>query len=129
MASALAAEKGHHRHTSYLHGDLVDLSTTLEPADIVVLDKVVCCYANPTALLEKSSAITRRHLALSYPRAALGASLGFRFLSWLGRSLRWSFHPYYHRPSLLEATIARMGFREVFSGTTMIWQLKIYERP
>ena len=128
QAAKLAKERGIDHRVRYVHGDLATTSDPIDPADIVVLDKVLCCYADPEALLRESTGKAKSYLALSYPRASWTAAAGFRFLGWLGRILGWSFHPYYHEPSFLEQTIVRSGFVEMFSAETIIWQLKIYAR-
>jgi magnesium-protoporphyrin O-methyltransferase len=128
QAEKLAKERGVVERVRYVHGDLVAVGDAIGKADIVVLDKVVCCYEDPGELLSHSSGKAERFLALSYPRSSRFASCGFRVLDWLGEFLGWAFHPYYHEPALLEKMMTGFGFGEVFSGTTMIWQIKIYER-
>lgn len=49
----------------FQQGDFTTL--TAEAADLVTLDRVVCCYPDATRLLTKAAAHSRRDLALSYP--------------------------------------------------------------
>ena len=46
----------------------------------------------------------------------------------VGRTLRWSFHPFYHEPAELDDMIRTQGVEEVDSRTTPIWQIKIFKR-
>src|SRR5512136_1017316 len=39
-----AERQGHTARTTYHHGDFVELAPQLPPADIVTLDKAICCY-------------------------------------------------------------------------------------
>jgi magnesium-protoporphyrin O-methyltransferase len=128
QAAALAKERGLGDRVSYVHGDLIDVAGTIDPAEIVVLDKVVCCYADPETLLRMSGEKAKQFLALSYPGGSWLSACSFRFLDLLGRALRWSFHPYYHDPSELERIVQHLGFSEKFSGRTIMWKLKIYAR-
>ena len=128
QAAIIAKERGVDHRVRYVYGDLVTTSESVDPADIVVLDKVLCCYADPGALLRESTGKAKNCLALSYPRASWMAASCFRFLGWLGQTLSWSFHPYYHEPSFFEKTIEQSGFLEMFSAETTIWQVKIYAR-
>ncbi|CAN5775865.1 hypothetical protein BH24DEI2_BH24DEI2_08760 [soil metagenome] len=51
---------------SFQQGDFTDLS--VRAADLVTLDRVVCCYPDATRLLEKAAAHSRHDLVFSYPR-------------------------------------------------------------
>ena len=54
---------------SYHYGNFVDLATDIAPADIVTLDRVICCYDDMQALVGLSSAreqIVRSGLSARY---------------------------------------------------------------
>jgi len=55
-ARAEAARQGHAERITYHHGNFVDIADTLSPADIVTLDRVICCYHDMPTLAERSSA-------------------------------------------------------------------------
>lgn len=112
----------------YHHGDFVTMNGGITAADIVILDKVVCCYPEFEDLITKSTAKTTSLYAVSYPRDALIPRMSFGGMAWLGRRLKWSFHPYYHTPAAIEASITSKGFREVFAGTTIQWSIKVFRR-
>src|SRR5262245_59770371 len=48
-------------------GDFVAVAGDVDPADVVVLDRVVCCYPDQARLLGRAADRCRRILALSYP--------------------------------------------------------------
>lgn len=127
-ANILASEMGLAEKVRFHCGDFAEMDGRLSAADIVVMDKVLCCYAEPLRLLEKSAMHTNSLLALSYPRKSLLAKVVFGVPSKLGEMLRWSFRPFYHDPELVERTITTDGFREAFSATTPIWQIRIYQK-
>jgi magnesium-protoporphyrin O-methyltransferase len=56
------------RPTQYLLGDFAVIAGTLADADVVTLDRVVCCYPDAEALLQGAAARTRQLLAFTYPR-------------------------------------------------------------
>ena len=126
QAEILAKEQGLAGRVRYVQGDFTLSDGELFPADIVILDKVVCCSADPAVLLQASVAKCRTYLAVSYPCAGLMARIIFTSGAKLGEWLRWSFHPYYHRPSTIEGIINEYGFREIRSATTLVWQVKVY---
>ena len=47
-----AARRGFKARVTYRHGNFVDLADSLEDADIVTLDRVVCCYTDARSLVE-----------------------------------------------------------------------------
>jgi magnesium-protoporphyrin O-methyltransferase len=67
-ARAQAREQGLAERTDYREGDFVELADVLAPADIVILDKVICCYPDAQALVEGSARMARRVCALTIPR-------------------------------------------------------------
>jgi ubiquinone/menaquinone biosynthesis C-methylase UbiE len=128
QAKKLAGELGVEDKVSYLRGDMVSMSGSAGSADIVLLDKVLCCYANPEALIRISTAKATMIYAVSYPRNAWFARVGFSVVERMGILFHWSFHPFYHPPTWLDATIKSQGFQEIDSGSTLIWQVKVFRR-
>jgi 2-polyprenyl-3-methyl-5-hydroxy-6-metoxy-1,4-benzoquinol methylase len=52
---------------TFLEGDFVGLAKQVSPADIVTLDRVVCCYPEYEALLTAATNLAAGWVALSYP--------------------------------------------------------------
>lgn len=127
-AKEFAAERGLAEKVEYHLGDVTKSNGSIPQNDIVVLDKVLCCTADPETLIKKSTERCRELYAATYPRDSLIARIAFRTPELLGRLLRWSFHPYYHEPATLDDAIVRCGFAEVSSATTIIWQMKVFRR-
>lgn len=127
-ARELAAELGLSEKVQYHHGDVTQSNGSIPPADVVVLDKVLCCHKDPETLIRNSTERCRELYATTYPRNSLLARITFRTPELLGRLLRWSFHPYYHETVLLENAIGKCGFEEISSSTTIIWQMKVFRR-
>ena len=50
-ARAEAERRGYGDQTTARVGDFVELAPSIEPADVVTLDRVVCCYPDVDALL------------------------------------------------------------------------------
>jgi magnesium-protoporphyrin O-methyltransferase len=68
-ARAESARRGHQERVTFRHGDLVALSDQLPAADLVTMDRVVCCYPDLEPLIRVSAGKAGRHYALSYPHA------------------------------------------------------------
>src|SRR6267378_3780661 len=56
------------RSTKFLLGDFARIANTLPSADVITLDRVVCCYPDAEGLLRRAAARTLQLPAFSYPR-------------------------------------------------------------
>jgi len=109
-------------------GDLTIVGPTLEQADLVALDRVVCCYGDVVALLTAAATLARRRLGLVYPRdrwwvragAAIGNLVMFRRSS--GYQMR------VHRASTMAALMAGAGFAPVAHRDGRVWRVETWER-
>ncbi len=124
----LALELGLEGLVRYQQGDFVESAPSLPPAAIVVMDKVLCCYADPLRLVKTAAAHCTGLLAVSYPRNGLLARVSFRFAARLGKLFRVAFHPFYHDPGWLHRTVIAEGFTEVYAQSTLIWQIGVFRR-
>src|SRR3989449_5435460 len=91
----------------FILGDFAATAGSLPDADIVTLDRVVCCYPDVEALLGAAAARTRRLLAFTYPRdrwymrAVIVLENLWRRLT--GNSFRTFVHPPQRIGAVLEA--------------------------
>ena len=67
-ARAGAQASGLATRTEYREGDFLEISEEFTDADIVILDKVICCYPDAQGLVERSLAKARRVYAFTVPR-------------------------------------------------------------
>ena len=127
-AKELSAEFGYQDRTEYFFGDYIALDEYIKPADITVLDKVVCCYSEVDTLLEHSMNKTTKTYALSFPKPSWYVKSIFSVPIFLGKLLKWSFHPYWHDWNAILKNIKRHGFIERDHATTFIWATYVFER-
>jgi SAM-dependent methyltransferase len=124
-----AERRGHADRVSYVAGDFVAVADEVEPADLVALDRVICCYPDMKALVSRSSALARRRYGLVYPRDTWLARVGIAVEN-LGHRLSGSpFRAFVHRTAEVEAILAAQGFVARVRSSNLIWQLAVYERP
>jgi len=109
-------------------GDFVALAPEVAAADIVTLDKVVCCYRDMPALLAPAAERARRVVGLVSPRDVWWNRIASRLFAawgWLTRDhTRWTIH----RPADIDAVLARAGFERHDVRREFIWQVSIYRR-
>jgi 2-polyprenyl-3-methyl-5-hydroxy-6-metoxy-1,4-benzoquinol methylase len=123
-----SARRSHAERVRYRHGDFVTLAPSIEPADVVTLDRVVCCYPDMLALVGAAAARTNRLLGLVYPRDTWWVCLGIRALN-AGLALqRSAFRVYCHPTASVGAEVRRAGLIQRMHRTRGLWQVVVYER-
>jgi len=123
-----AERQGHGDRVRYLGGDFVKLAGQVEPADLVALDRVICCYPDVRMLVDRSSALARRRYGLVYPRDTWLARIGIAVEN-IGHRLSGSpFRAYVHRTADVEAILAARGFVALVKRANLVWQMAVYER-
>ena len=102
---------------------------TVEPADVVVLRRVVCCTPDGPALLGAAAAKARRTLLASYPRDRL-LTRAFSWLENLGfRLVGKRFRSYVHPPAELEEAAAGRGLTRSRVSRGLVWETAQYDAP
>ena len=114
--------------TDYLQGDFTAMGEELPTADVVILDKVVCCYPDWQTLVERSLRKTGSLYALTYPRDRASTRIGARVMRWGLGIARCCYQPYIHDPARIEALIVASGFARVYRATTTSWLTEVYSR-
>ena len=121
--------QGHADRVDYRVGDFVALADVIEPADVVALDRVICCYADMSSLVARSAALAKGRYGLVYPRYSVLGRIAIAVLNVGFRLSRSPFRSYLHRTAEVDAILADHGLVRRLHRTTLIWQLAVYERP
>jgi magnesium-protoporphyrin O-methyltransferase len=123
-----AKARGLEQRLTLVHGDFVAAADTIPPADVVAMDRVVCCYPSFVPLLEHALARSRRAFALSYPRDRWYVRAVFR-LENLARALFGNaFRTFVHPAATMAQLIESQGFRRVSRTGTFGWAVDVYVR-
>lgn len=128
VAREEAARQGAAERVTYAGGDFVELAAGVAPADIVALDRVVCCYPDMRALVALSAARARRRYGLVYPRDTWWIRAASRTMNWLFRIARRRLRFWVHRTAEVEAVVAAAGLRPAFRRRGIFWQVAVFER-
>jgi SAM-dependent methyltransferase len=123
-----AVRQGVADRVTHVAGDFVELAPSVEPADLVALDRVVCCYPEVGALVRLSAARARRRYGLVYPRDGWWVRAGGALLNGLTRLVRRRTRAYIHRTADVEAIVGAAGLAPVYRRSTLFWQVVVYER-
>jgi len=101
----------------------------VEPADIVIMNRVVCCYPDMPLLTGTGADHARELFVLSYPRRSwwIRLALGFaNLMLWLTRR---QFKVFVHPPARILATSEDHGLRTVLNERGLLWTVAALRRP
>jgi hypothetical protein len=110
-----------------LHDIAVD-PEGVEPADIVLLHRVVCCYPDYERLLGAAAQRARRFLVFSYPPRNVLSRLIVSVENLVFRLLRKEYRSFTHPPAAMLDVLASCGLRRTFGHHTLVWQVAGLER-
>lgn len=115
-------------NSQFILGDFVEIANTLPAADVVTLDRVVCCYPDDEALLREAASKALHLLAYTYPRDRWYVRMAIA-LENLGRRLAGNrFRAFVHSPGRMAATLNAAGFVRDARRTSFVWVLELYRR-
>jgi magnesium-protoporphyrin O-methyltransferase len=114
-----------------VHRRLIDIATdpaAVEPADIVVLHRVVCCYPDVAKLLGAAADHARSQLVFSHPprNAVSRAVVGTQNL--LFRAVGREFRTFAHSPDAMLAVLAEHGLQLSAAHSGRMWQVAAVSR-
>lgn len=127
-AQAEAERQGHADRIEYHYGDFTEVASEIEAADIVALDRVICCYDEMEALVTASASKARRLYGVVYPRDTWWDRLGVSIVNFACRMQRSPFRVFVHSPEAVDRLIRSQGLTRRFYRTTPIWQVIVYAR-
>lgn len=123
-AERLVAEKG---LTGRVQRRLLDLAaepTAVEPADVVVLHRVVCCYPDYERLLGAAADLCRSRLAFSHPPRTVGSRAVVATQNALFALGRKEFRTFAHPPEAMVDVVASRGLKPVFAHPGWVWHVE-----
>lgn len=124
-----AARQGHADRVTYRYGDFVQLADTIAPADIVTLDRVICCYPDMPALVSASAARARRLYGLVFPRDVWWMRVLIRPVMDATTQLRGSpLRFFVHSARAVDALVRASGLTLVFQRHSLFWSVAVYAR-
>ena len=116
------------RPTRFVLGDFVAIASTLKDADVVTLDRVVCCYPDAEALLRAVAARARRLVAFTYPRDRWYTRTYSGFRNFLQKLRGGAFRSFVHSPQRMGAVLEAAGFVRTARQQKGVWLLDLFHR-
>ena len=124
--TAQAETRGYADRVRFVEGDFVELAGEIEAADLVTLDRVVCCYPDMPALVGSAARLTRRALGLVMPRGTRFMRAGVAVANLFLRLRRHPFRIYVHDPREVEAVLAEHGLERRYVREGLAWRVAVF---
>ena len=125
-ARDLAKEQEVRNRAEFTEADFT--RTDLSSADIVLLDRVVCCYPDAPKLLRKAALHSQTHLIFSYPRPAWWMKVSMHLLNLGMRVWRKEYRFYVHEREALLGAASSAGHTLKEERRVGVWKLAVFER-
>jgi magnesium-protoporphyrin O-methyltransferase len=128
VASDLIHDRGLDERIERHLGDFVAEADKIPGADVVIMNRVVCCYPDAEALVGAAADHARRYLVMTFPVDRWWTRAGLSIANVLLRLRSNGFRAYVHSTRAVLATAQRHGMRPVEHRRGFIWQLIALER-
>ena len=128
VAAELIRERGLGERVERRLGDFVREGGTIAGADVVVMQRVVCCYPDADALVGAGADHARRLLLLTFPVERWWIRVGLAAENALFRLRGSTFRSFVHSTAAILATAQRHGMRVADHHRGLIWQVVAFER-
>lgn len=128
VARREAEARGLASRMTILAGDFVDSAEAVPAADVVIMDRVVCCYPEYAPLLGQALTHSNHLFAYAYPRDRWYVRLAMAWENSCRALRRNSFRAFVHPTGVMEAIIRAHGFARASRTGTLAWCVDVYRR-
>jgi hypothetical protein len=108
--------------------DFAESGTSVEAADVVVMNRVICCYPDMPKLAGAAADRARGVLVMSFPNGRWWTRLGLTLANFGFWVIRLQFRVFPHPPELILAAVEQRGFKIGLNQPGLLWQLVALER-
>jgi magnesium-protoporphyrin O-methyltransferase len=129
VAADLLREAGLADRVERVVMDFAQADGHVQKADLVILNRVICCYPDMPRLAGAAADHTRQLLVMSFPQRTWWTRVGFALGNVLFSLTRREFHIFLHPPKEIIATSERHGLAPVLDQRGFLWTVAALERP
>ena len=124
-----AADRGYEARQRRIEGDFTQVADRVEPATIVTLDKVICCYPDMVSLVRASARKATLLYGIVIPRDQAWVRAMVGLVNWfLRRVLRWQFRAFAHSHRAIDRVCAEEGLNLDLDDPGVFWCVRLYRR-
>jgi SAM-dependent methyltransferase len=128
-AAALLADRGLAERVERRVGDFVADADAIEPHDVVVMHRVICCYPDVDGLVGTAASHATRRLLVTYPQDRVWMSTGMRIINLWLRLSRCGFRTYAHPVARIVGAAETRGLRlERRERHGLLWESAAFAR-
>jgi magnesium-protoporphyrin O-methyltransferase len=128
VANQLLSEAGLSGRVERKVMDFAQAADQVDGADVVIMNRVLCCYYDMPRLAGAAADHAQRTLVMTFPRRSVWIRAGLG----IGNGLLWltrrHFHIFVHRPAEIMAASERHGLRSVLNQSGLMWTLAALSR-
>ena len=128
VAAQLLREHGLEGRAERRLQDIAVEPESVEPADVVVLHRVVCCYPDYERLLGAVAEHARHAVVFSYPPRNVMSRAWVAGANLVLRVMRREYRTFAHPPRAMLDVLEQRGLRETFARHSLVWQVAGLER-
>jgi magnesium-protoporphyrin O-methyltransferase len=108
--------------------DFAEGTSDVEAADIVIMNRVICCYPDMPRLAGAAADHTREVLVVSFPKERWWTRAGISLGDLALRVARQQFQVFLHPPDKILAAAERHGLKTVSTQTSFFWEFASLRR-
>ena len=120
-------KQGNSGKVNFIHADFTDVAADLPQADVVTLDRVVCCYPDFRSLLKNASEHSRKAIALTYPREVWYTRIGLGVINFFQRLRKDPFRVFVHPIHEMDLLLNSQGFKRMKKKRLFVWEMALYQ--
>ena len=128
VAAALLREAGFEDRVERSVMDFAEAGADVEAADLVVMNRVICCYPDMPKLAGAAADHARGMLVMSFPNDRWWTRLALTLANVVLRITRRQFRVFLHPPHLIVRTAEQHGLRPRLNQRGRFWQVVALER-
>jgi magnesium-protoporphyrin O-methyltransferase len=123
-----AARRGHEARVAFVRGDFTELAPGIDEADVVTLDRVICCFDDMPGLVGSSASKALTLYGAVYPRRTSWMPLFFAVSNFIMRMKKSPFRVFLHDPDAIDGVLRQNGLSRTHVQRTIAWEVVVYER-
>jgi len=123
-----AEDRNASRPMHFVQGDFALIADNVADADVVTLNRVICCYPNAEALLRAAAAHARQLLVYTYPRDRWYFRAFTALDNWMRKRKGNAFRSFVHSPKRMASVLESSGFVRDSTRGTFVWIVDVYRR-
>jgi SAM-dependent methyltransferase len=120
--------RGHTAAVQFIEGDFTAVAERVPAADVVTLDRVICCFDDMEQLVRRSAAKTTRLYGAVYPRDVRWMRIGMGVINLVQRIKRSPFRVFTHDPRTVDTVLKSAGLQPWSERRTAGWHVVVYRR-